>query len=67
VVALAASGADVVARVRALLAPAPRQRPGLVLAGGVLAACVLAVALHAQEDSERYFQPVVGATAPSQL
>jgi hypothetical protein len=66
-VALSASGADVVRRVRALLAPAPRQHPGLVLAGGVLAACALAVSLHAQEDSERYFQPVVEATAHSQL
>jgi hypothetical protein len=62
-VALSAGGPDVVRRVHALLAPAPRQRPGLVLAAGVVVACTLTVSLHAQEDSEHYFRPAVGVAA----
>jgi peptidase M48-like protein len=64
-VALSAGGPGVAARVHALLRPAPRQRPGLVLAAAAVVACTLAVSLHAQEDSERYFRPRVDVAAPA--
>jgi hypothetical protein len=46
----------VVPRVRALLAPAPRQRPGLLLVTAVLVAGTLLAAVHAQEDTELLFE-----------
>ena len=54
-VALHGNGSRVVPRVRALLAPAPRQRPGLLLATAVLVAFSLLAAVHAQEDTELFF------------
>ena len=65
-VALSAGGGDVVRRVRALLAPAPSQRPALVLAATAVVACTLAVSLHAQEDSERYSRPALSTAGPHQ-
>lgn len=58
-VALRSSGSRSVARVRALLNPAPRQRPGVVLAAGVLVACTLAASLHAQQDTEAFFEHAI--------
>ncbi|WP_138732497.1 M56 family peptidase [Modestobacter excelsi] len=65
-VALAAGGPDVVRRVRALLAPAPSQRPVLVLTAVAVVACTLTASLHAQEDSERYFGPATSTAGAPQ-
>lgn len=61
-VALRGGGSGVVPRVRALLAPAPRQRPALVLAVGVLAAFTVGSTVHAQEDTETYFDQSVATS-----
>jgi hypothetical protein len=53
--ALRSAGGRSVARVQAMLAPAPRRRPTLVLAAAALVACALAAALHAQQDTETFF------------
>jgi hypothetical protein len=54
-VAMGSGGARVVPRVRALLDPAPRQRPGLVLAAVGLVAVAVFTALHAQADGDAWF------------
>jgi Peptidase family M48 len=54
-VALGAGGTRVVARVQALLEPAPRQRPGLLLAAAALVALAVGSALHAERDSDAWF------------
>ena len=68
--AMGRAGSPLVPRVRALLDPAPRQRPGLVLAAAALLALValgVGSAVHAQEDTESVFEramaaaPAVGA------
>jgi hypothetical protein len=64
--AMGRAGSPLVPRVQALLDPAPRQRPGLVLAAaGLLALVVLGVgsAVHAQEDTESVFEQAM-ATPP---
>lgn len=50
------SGGRVVPRVSALLAPAPRQRPGLLLVTAALVAGTLVATLHAQQDIEDVFE-----------
>jgi hypothetical protein len=59
---MGSGGSRVVPRVQALLGPAPRQRPALVLAAGALVAFALVTALHAQEDGDAWFDHA-GATA----
>jgi hypothetical protein len=54
-VALGAGGSRVVARVQALLEPAPRQRPELLLAAAALVALAVGSALHAGEDGDAWF------------
>jgi hypothetical protein len=54
-VAMGSGGSRVVPRVRALLEPAPRQRPGLVLAAAALVAFAVLTALHAQADGDAWF------------
>jgi hypothetical protein len=54
-VAMGTGGSRVVPRVRALLEPAPRQRPGLVLAAAGLVAFAVVTALHAQADGDAWF------------
>jgi hypothetical protein len=54
-VAMGSGGSPVVPRVRALLEPAPRQRPGLVLAASGLVAVAVIAALHAQADGDAWF------------
>jgi hypothetical protein len=54
-VALGSGGSRVVSRVRALLEPAPRQRPALVLAATGLVAVAVVAALHAQADGDAWF------------
>ena len=68
-VALGGADSSVVARVRALLAPPPRRRPGALVAQAALA-CVLAVTVastvEAQRDAEHLFEqarPAVSASA----
>jgi hypothetical protein len=55
-VALSAAGSSVVARVEALLAPPPRQRPALVFALAVLMCVTLCAAAEARSDTERLFE-----------
>jgi hypothetical protein len=54
-VAMGSGGSRLVPRVRALLEPAPRQRPGLVLAATGLVAVAVVAALHAQVDGDAWF------------
>ena len=64
--AMGQAGSPLVPRVRALLAPAPRQRPGLVLATAALLALVavgVGSAVHAQEDTESVFEQAMTAPA----
>jgi hypothetical protein len=49
-------GSPLVPRVRALLAPAPRQRPELLAGALALVAFALTAALHASADSEAFFE-----------
>jgi hypothetical protein len=49
--------------VRALLGPAPRQRPGLLLAAAALVVLTLGSAVHAQEDTESVFAHAAAAPA----
>lgn len=53
--AMAGRRSSVVPRVQALLAPAPRQRPGVVLAAAGLVAFAVVTALHAQADGDAWF------------
>ncbi|MEU2348852.1 M48 family metalloprotease [Modestobacter sp. NPDC049651] len=62
-VALGAGGSRVVQRVEALLAPAPRQRPAVLLAVLLVVGLGLGAAVHAQADTEE----VVEHAAPSGL
>jgi hypothetical protein len=55
VLAMAGRRSSVVPRVRALLAPAPRQRPGVVLAAAGLVVFAVVTAVHAQADGDRWF------------
>jgi peptidase M48-like protein len=64
-VALRSDGSPTVARVRALLDPPPRQRPAVVLAALALVACTLGASLHAQRDTDSYFDHAAGAGTPS--
>jgi Zn-dependent protease with chaperone function len=64
-VALRSGGSATVARVRALLDPPPRQRPAVVLAALALVACTLGASLHAQRDTDSYFDHAAGAAAPT--
>jgi Zn-dependent protease with chaperone function len=57
------AGSPVVPRVRALLAPAPRQRPGLLVATVAVAAFTAACALHAQADAESSLDRAAAAHA----
>jgi hypothetical protein len=52
--AMGGRGARVVPRVLALLEPAPRQRPGLVLAAAALVAVAVLTAMEAQADGEAW-------------
>jgi hypothetical protein len=54
-----------VARVRALLDPPPRQRPAVVRAARAQVACTLGASLHAQRDTDSYFDHAAGAAAPT--
>jgi hypothetical protein len=64
--ALHGGGSRVVPRVRALLAPAPRQRPALLLAAAALVAFSVLAAVHAQADTENFFDHAGAAhTAPA--
>jgi hypothetical protein len=54
-VAMGSGGSRVVPRVRALLEPAPRQRPVLVLAAAGLVAVAVVAALHARADDDAWF------------
>jgi hypothetical protein len=53
--ALSSGGSRVVSRVRALLVPAPPQRPALLLLAGGLMCCAMTAALHAQADGQSWF------------
>jgi hypothetical protein len=50
------AGSPLVPRVRALLDPAPRQRPALLVAAAAVAAFAAGCALHASADSEASFE-----------
>jgi Peptidase family M48 len=50
--AMGRAGSPVVPRVRALLGPAPRQRPALLVATAAVAVFAAGCALHAQADAE---------------
>jgi hypothetical protein len=54
-VAMAGRRSSVVPRVQALLAPAPRQRPVVVLGAAAFVAFALVTALHAQADGDAWF------------
>ena len=54
--ALAGAGGPVVRRIRALLLPAPRQRPLLVLAVLAITVLALAMALDVRSDTERLLE-----------
>jgi Peptidase family M48 len=59
--AMGRSGSPLVPRVRALLGPAPRQRPGLLLATAALALVAVASVVHAHEDAEAVFAGAAAA------
>lgn len=54
-VALRSGGSSVVGRVRALLEPAPRQRPAAVLLAALLVAGTVGTAVHASVDADSWF------------
>lgn len=59
----AAHHSPLIRRVEALLAPAPRRRPLLVVAVAALLAGTLCAVAEAQQDSERMFESAVLTTA----
>ena len=69
--AMGRSGSPLVPRVRALLGPAPRQRPELLVAAVALALLAVGSVVHAQEDAETVFDHAVavphGDAAPLHL
>jgi hypothetical protein len=56
------AGSPLVPRVRALLGPAPRQRPELLLVVATLALLAVGSAAHAQEDTESVFEHAMVGT-----
>jgi hypothetical protein len=63
---MAGRRSSVVPRVRALLAPAPRQRPGVVLVAAALVGFAVVTAAHAQADSDAWFDAAAAhATFPA--
>ena len=64
-VALGSGGSRVVQRVEALLAPAPRQRPVVLVAALLVVAFGPATAVHAQADTEEVVEHAVPADLPA--